>query len=98
MLELRAGDIDMLEAAFRFTELGLPLPELVKIQLQKVREDAGEEENNEQLSDEELDRRCQEAMAHLQRQREVFLPERQAEVVKIKQSLKGMSSFDPLSD
>jgi hypothetical protein len=95
MLELRAGDIDMLEAAFRFTELGLPLPEVIKIQLQKAREDAGEGINNEQISDEELDRRYQEAMARQQRQREEFLPERQAEVVKIKESLKGMSSFDP---
>ncbi|MBU5635899.1 terminase small subunit [Geomonas sp. Red69] len=93
MQELRAGEIDTMEAAYRFTELGLPLPEVIKIQLTKgIGEGDGEEERG-QLTDEELDQRFREAMASIQAQQTTFLPERHKQVLALKEDLKAQDSF-----
>lgn len=95
MQDLEEGTIDFLAAAYRFTALGLPLPEVIKIQLSKGEGDGESDDTRTPKSDAELDKAYHEAMAAADKQRETFLPERQAEVVQLKEDLKAQESFGP---
>ena len=47
------------------------------------------------ITPKEMDRKYHEAMAERERQKDVFVPQRQIEVLQIKTNLKRVSSFDP---
>lgn len=89
--EVLAGEITAREAAYKINGMGLPLPEVLKIELTKqAPDDSGGDDNT---SSEELERRYQEAIKAAEGQRENFLPVRQAEVAEIKESMKHLESF-----
>lgn len=95
MKELEEGELTTLEAAYRFTALGLPLPEVIKIQLTKGMEDGDKPEDKTPKTDEELDAAYRQAIATVQDQQQRFLPQRQQEVLEIKEELKSAESFAP---
>lgn len=91
--DLMAGTIAVDHAALLLAKEGIPLPEGIKIMLTRM-ESNENEHNVEGATSEELDQRWEEAMAEVERQREHFLPKRQAEVSKLKAELHGQCSFD----
>jgi hypothetical protein len=94
MQDLEEGTIDTLGAAYRFTALGLPLPEIIKIQLTKGNGEGDGDDDRAPKSDEELNRAYNEAMANAEKQRTIFLPDRQQQVLALKEELKAHESFD----
>lgn len=89
--KILSGELTPREAGYQFAILGLPLPEVLKIELSK--QTAEEPDAGSGTSVEELDKRYQEAIAAAEGQREGFLPIRQAEVAEIKESMKHLESF-----
>lgn len=84
------------EAAVRFAKLGLPLPEVLRIELSK--QEPEQPQVADPITPEEMDRKYQEAMEERNRQKETFLPERRQEVIELKEEVKSASSFDPLNN
>jgi len=91
--EVFDGTMSVREAAYKFNILGLPLPEVLKIELSK--QEPEEPDTPPGTSDEDLLQRAQEALDHANRQREQFLPQRQAEVQELKENMKHVDSFGP---
>lgn len=83
------------EAAYRFNMLGLPIPEALKIELQKQEPTSPVPDLPPDMDDAELERRYQEAMSDIDKQKEEWVPERKAEVEAIKDELKDAESFGP---
>ncbi len=82
------------EAGYKINALGLPLPEILKLELQKVATEAETSDGDYPVSGEELERRAREHFAAIEEQRRYFLPERRQEVQKLKEELKQHDSFD----
>lgn len=94
--KVQAGDVTPLDGAYELQIAGLPLPEVLKIQLSKVKDQGGDDPGDfTPISEEELERRAAERLAAIQQQRDEFLPERRAEVAEIKERLKDQDSFAP---
>ncbi|MGV8059796.1 MAG: terminase small subunit [Smithellaceae bacterium] len=83
------------EASYQITMLGLPLPEVLKIELSKIQPEPPPPEVPPSMSDEELERRYQENLRKNEEEKETWLPARQAEVKKLKDDLKDIESFGP---
>lgn len=91
--DVLAGTITPREAAYKINAMGLPLPEVLRIELGKAPPE--EPETGAAPSVEELERRAQEAMESINRERETFVPERRSEVEEIKRELAHVDSFSP---
>jgi hypothetical protein len=88
-------EITTREAAYQITMLGLPLPEVLKIELSKIQPEPPPPDLPESIKDEELERLYREQMSKIKEQEENWVPERQAEVKELKDELKGVESFGP---
>jgi hypothetical protein len=73
--------------------LGLPLPEVLKIELSKQEPTSPDDGTYSSTPVEELERRAAEAIAAAEGQPHTFVPERQKEVEDLKEELKGTDSF-----
>jgi hypothetical protein len=93
--KVQAGDMTVIDAGYEFAKLGLPMPEVIKLQLSRIQIDVNVDEEFSGLSTEEMERRAQERFDAVQKQRDEFLPERRAEVAEIKERLKDQDSFAP---
>lgn len=94
--KVQAGDVTPLDGAYELQIAGLPLPEVLRIQLTKNKDQGGEDPGDfTPISEEELEKRASDRLAAIQQQREEFLPERRAEVAEIKERLKDQDSFAP---
>lgn len=82
------------EAGYKINALGLPLPEILKLELQKVDTEAETSNGNHSISVEELERKATEHFAATEEQRRYFLPERRQEIQKLKEELKQHDSFE----
>lgn len=85
------GKLSARDACYHITMLGLPLPEVLKIQMRA--EEAGEGEESESITPEELERKYQEAIAAADQQRLEFLPERTAQVAELKEMIEKDGVF-----
>jgi len=94
LAQVLAEELTVREAAYKITMLGFPLPEVIKIQLAKATQEE-EEDTTPSTPPADLDKAYQEAIAHMEAQVETFLPERQADVLNIKDDLKAQESFAP---
>ena len=89
--EVLADKITVREAAYKFNILGLPIPEAIKIELSKTTPEPPEPDLPPAMSDEELEAGYQEKMKNQDRQATEWLPQRQAEVLELKEA----ASFGP---
>lgn len=89
-----AGSIKPEDAIIQFDLIGQPIPEGLRLLVQKseVVEDPDEGWKLEEIEP-ELDRRYQERMAALEEQERAWLGQRRADVAEIKQELKNQDSF-----
>ena len=94
LAQVLAEELTVREAAYKITMLGFPLPEVIKIQLAKATQE-DEEDTTPSTPPADLDKAYHEAIAHMESQLETFLPERQADVLNIKDDLKAQESFAP---
>jgi hypothetical protein len=88
-----SGDLTAREAGYKLALLGLPLPEVLKIELSKER--PVEDDPSAYFDPFQFEQKVAEAMEAVGYQREHFVPERQAEVAQLKDELKGLDSFSP---
>ena len=91
-----AGTLTVREAAYKVNAMGLPLPEVLKIEMSK--QEPEEPETPPAASEEDLDKKYEEGFARANGQREHFLPQRQAEVQELKENMKKVDSFGPDSE
>lgn len=84
--------ITIREAAYKISGMGLPLPEILKIELSKMEPEPPD--NGEGITAEELDRKFHEAIALADKQRDDFLPQRRKEVATMKKEMVDTCSFD----
>ncbi|MEN6509301.1 MAG: terminase small subunit [Smithella sp.] len=89
------GKMTAREAAYRINLLGLPLPEVLKIELSKIQPEPPPPDLPEVIKDEELERLYREQMSKIKEQEKNWVPKRQAEVKEIKDSLIEIDSFGP---
>lgn len=87
--------ITIKDAAYQITMLGLPLPEVLKIELSKMQPDPPPPDLPPEISDEELEAGYQRKKAEIDKQEKEWVAERQIEVQAIKDELKGVASFGP---
>ena len=92
-----AGSIKPEDAGIMFDQIGLPLPEGLKLLIQKseVAETPSDDGWNQSAIEEDLDRLYADRMAAIAEQESEFVPQRQEEVKKIKDELKDFDSFSP---
>lgn len=90
-----SGTMPAREAAYRITLLGLPLPEVLKIELSKAQPEPPAPEIPPSMDDAELEERYNEQMRKRDQQVKEWVPERQGEVKALKEELKGADSFAP---
>jgi hypothetical protein len=88
-------EISPREAAYQITMLGLPLPEVLKIELSKIQPEPPPPDLPEQVKDEELERLYRAQMSKIKEQEEKWVPERNIEVKQLKEELKDVESFGP---
>lgn len=81
------------EAGYKINSLGIPLPEILKIELQKAATETEVNSDYTPISDEELEHRAAERLAAIEEQRRCFLPERRKEIEQLKQDLTHLDSF-----
>ncbi|CAG0994072.1 hypothetical protein [Geobacter sp.] len=88
-----AGNLTPREAGYKFALLGLPLPEVLKIELSKQEpEEPGDNwEQGDVIA--QIERRAAEALNAVEHDRSKFLPERRAEVAALKKELAHVDSF-----
>jgi hypothetical protein len=96
--QLAAGEVDVTRAALAFEEMGVALPDSVKILLGKQEPIEPELPENETPSDDELERRWREGISRIRKQEEDFLPQRQREVEELKRECKDADSFSGIED
>jgi len=89
---IRLGEMTTREAGYEFAMLGLPLPEVIKIELSK--QDPEPNDPQETLTPEELERKYQEQISQIDVQKKTFVPKRQKEVAQLKEDMKSGESFD----
>lgn len=92
---VNSGEITLIDGCYELQIAGLPLPDVMKLQLNKNPAEPDQSGEFCPLSDEEFEKRARERLAEVNRQREVFLPERRAEVAEIKERMKEQDSFAP---
>jgi hypothetical protein len=94
LTSLISGEIDLKRAALEFAKAGLPLPEGVKILLQKEIVSDIDEAANHIPSDEELEALYQRNLAASEAQRGQFLTDRRADVnaLKLEMATKDLGS------
>lgn len=92
-----SGEITPLEAAYKVNMMGLPLPEVLKLQLSKPEPPTPPDERPP-LTNEELEKRYQESISKAESEKTDWLPGRQEEVRKIKEEEKGREQFGPGED
>jgi hypothetical protein len=90
-----SDEISTREAAYQITMLGLPLPEVLKIELSKIQPEPPPPDLPPAVSDEELENQYQKKMTEIKEQEENWVPERQEEVRVLKDELKDVESFGP---
>ncbi|MDD4091881.1 MAG: hypothetical protein PHQ63_04935, partial [Smithellaceae bacterium] len=83
------------EAGYRISLLGLPLPEILRIELSKIQPEPPPPDLPEQVKDEELERLYREQMSKINEQEKNWVPERQEDVRLLKEELKDVESFGP---
>jgi phage terminase small subunit len=83
------------EAAYRITLMGLPIPEILKIEVSKMQPPPEPQEIPVGMSDEELEAAYQASLLKQERETAEFLPRRRREVQDIKDELKHQDSFKP---
>lgn len=89
--QVRDGKLSSRDAAYELQINGVPLPEILKIELSKA---APEEEMPENCpTPDEIEKRAMEAREAAQAQRDFFVPERRKEVQQLKEDLKQHESF-----
>ena len=88
-------EISPREAAYQITMLGLPLPEVLKIELSKIQPEPPPPDLPPSVSDEELETQYQKKMTEIKKQEENWVPERQEDVSQLKEELKDVESFGP---
>lgn len=93
---LRDNDMTAREAAYELHLIGQPLPDALKIELLKL--ELAPPDTGGGITDEELERRYNEAKASVADQRKYFLPARQTEVAQMKKDMAGSWSFKPSAD
>lgn len=90
--DLLSGNTTIDRAALELTRAGVALPETLKIMLAK-QTTSESEEYGDGPTEAELDRRYHEAIAKVEQQRQVFVPERQAEVAAMKEEMRDVGSW-----
>lgn len=86
--------VDVTGAAIAFEQMGVELPQTVKILLAKQEPpEPPEDIANSIPSDEELERRWRDGLTRIAEQEKTFLPERQREIAQLKEECKGFDSF-----
>jgi hypothetical protein len=88
-------EISPREAAYQITMLGLPLPEVLKIELSKIQPEPPPPDLPPSVSDEELETQYQKKMTEIKKQEETWVPERNGDIRKLKEELKDVESFGP---
>lgn len=89
--QVRDGKLSSRDAAYELQINGVPLPEILKIELSKA---APEEEVPENCpTPDEIEKRAMEAREAAQAQRDYFVPERRKEVQQMKEDMKQHESF-----
>lgn len=89
---LKTGQIDVVEAAISFDIAGVPMPDSVKMLMQKYIEPEKEEEKP-MITHEEIERRRLEVLENIKSQME-YQPTKALEVSALKDELKGQLSYD----
>ena len=88
LVDLISGEITVREAALRYNQEGIPIPESVKIMLSKEPpEEAEIDETVGIITEDELDRIYAERTGAAEAQKENFVPQRKAEVEELKAEL-----------
>ena len=97
--DLYEDKITPTQAALRFDMSGIPIPESVRLMVQREKEEPESQDDGQYatLTPEDMDKRDQERMAALKEEREKFVPERQAEVRQIKAELSQVKKDDTFS-
>ena len=83
LTKLLGGEITRIEAAYEYAKLGLPLPEVMRLEIARSQVTFDELEATA-TTPEELDRRYLEAIGQAERQLIEFLPPRLEQVVELK--------------
>lgn len=91
LLKVQSGEMTPRDAAYHLQVNGLALPEILKIELSKDKEEG--DGYDEGPTSEELDRRFLEGIANVEKEREHFVPARQAEVAAMKEEMKDVGSW-----
>lgn len=91
-------EIDVTQAALELSQLGVNLPEAIKIMLAKVPPVVIAQNFKAPLDDDELDQRALEVLQQVKWQYECFLPQRRQEVIELKKEMKGAETFAPESE
>ncbi len=89
------GTMTAREAAYKFNMLGLPLPEVLRIELSKAPPEPPPPDIPPAMEDAELEERYRRALERNEQQTGEWVPKRQEEVKEIKNDLKGIDSFAP---
>lgn len=90
------GEMSARDAAMSIQMMGLPIPEVMRIEMSKNIESENAQE--ETISIEELELRCIAALENRERERFVFVPERRSEVEGLKAGLISDVSFRPVEE
>ena len=86
------GELTVRDAAYQLQIKGIPLPEVIKIELAK-QQDQEPPEGNQALTPEQLEEKYQKTLKEVDKQKEEFVPQRQAEVAQLKEDMKSADSF-----
>jgi len=93
-----AGEIDVTEAALKYSQMGGNLPEAVKILLGKTQPTEVEVDEGDRPSDEELEELYMEGIAKITTQEVEFVPQRQRGVEQLKEECKDADSFSNIDE
>lgn len=93
--KVQDGTLSVREAAYEFEIAGLPIPDVIEIELAKT--EIEPPDTGEGITAEELNRRFIEACENADREKNMFLPNRKQEVADLKKEF-GEGSFGPLED
>jgi phage terminase small subunit len=91
--EVLDGTLSARDAGYKINILGLPLPEVLRIELMKQEPPTSDDGTYSATPTEELERRAAEMIQAAEAQPASFVPERKLEVEKLKEELKEHESF-----
>ena len=92
LTKLLGGELTRIEAAYEYAKLGLPLPEVMRLEIARSQVTFDELEATA-TTPEELDRRYLEAIGQVERQITEFLPPRLAQVIEMKKTVEQDGVF-----